>query len=172
MNKWILTGSIIVVFLIVISTFSSVIANNVINYNLEKNNYKENDTVEKNTKKENRNDNDEDFNCLIFGWSTNTFFSTDGTMIAFGYVRFWHEGGTYYRPAKGRIFSIGENGIKQWAGEFYGQISTALIWTPLFADRLHTGVKGFNGAKIEGGLYSRFIGHADHIFLGENVNNN
>ena len=112
-------------------------------------------------------DYEEDFDCLIFGWTTNTFFSIDGTMIAFGFERLWHEGGSYDHPAKGRVFSYGKNGLKQWSGTFYGQISATMIWGPLFAERLFTGVKGFSGATIKGAFYSRFIGHADHISLGD-----
>ena len=167
-NIQIRKGLVVIFILILISVaFTSSINANNHRSHLEKEFIIGNEKANEEIKEQNQLDYDEDFDCLIFGWTTNTFFSTDGSMIAFGYVRFWHEGGSYDHPAKGRVFSYGKNGLKQWSGTFYGQISTALIWTPLFADRLHIGVKGFSGATIKGAFYSRFIGHADHIFLGE-----
>jgi len=59
-----------------------------------------------------------------------------------------------WEPAKGEIFTIGLNGIKNWLGNFYGRLplGTYWVWTYygqfLCVVQFYPGVLGFTGIKI------------------------
>lgn len=122
-------------------------------------------------------DENENFNCLIIGKADSVYFSGRifpsfispiiiNKSITFGYS-LWEFGFAHRVPSEGRVWSNGANGIIEWEGEFYGQLSA--INVPCFipmVDYQYEGVRGFTGIKIHTLQGVFFMGYASHVKLG------
>ena len=90
----------------------------------------------------------------LFFYASGFPFAELGGFIIFGYeyelpMFHWN-----YYPAKGWLWTLGSSGIRNWIGEFYGQLYNSYI-----------GVSGFTGLRIGGSIFS-LIGGVDTYYLG------
>ena len=91
------------------------------------------------------------------------------SVFGFGLV-IMHPDYNEFIPAKGWLYSIGLNGIKNWNGSFYGQYSSFFGFPP-FVSYYYSGASYFTGINImgisnEATMNSKFLGVALSVKIG------
>ncbi len=109
-------------------------------------------------------DDNENFNCLTIGHTSNTkYWRQEGNHynIILGWAGIKDQ--NYYDdPAKGWIYTNGDNGVKNWNGRLYGDVYQYVYEFDTYnMITYHEGIRDFKGLKIC--LLDFYIGQASHV---------